>query len=132
MYLAVIVVPITRIINHIRAKLPHTLGAWNRITHKRRLQSRPSGCSDTAKEYINLSLQHYQDGEWEKCVEASIGALNINPSSALAYNNICAAYVQLKDFDRAILACNKALALRPDFPRARGNLNAAIKKKGSN
>ncbi len=80
-------------------------------------------------EYINLSLQHYQDGEWEKCVETSIGALNFNPSSAVAYNNICAAYVQLGDFDRAILACNKALALRPDFPLARGNLNAAIKQK---
>ena len=83
-------------------------------------------------EYVNLSLQHYQDGEWEKCIEASIGALNFNPSSAVAYNNICSAYVQLKDFDRAILACNKALALRPDFPRARGNLNAAIKQKESN
>ena len=86
----------------------------------------------SATEYINLSLQHYQDGEWEKCVEASIGALNVNPESAIAYNNICSAYIQLKDFDRAILACNKALALRPDFPRAKGNLNAAIKQKESN
>ncbi len=86
----------------------------------------------SATEYINLSLQHYQDGEWEKCIEASIGALNFNPSSAVAYNNICSAYVQLKDFDRAILACNKALALNPDFSRARGNLNAAIKQKESN
>ncbi len=86
----------------------------------------------SATEYINLSLQHYREGEWEKCIEASIGALNINPSSASAYNNICAAYVRLKDFDRAILACNKALALRPDFSRARGNLNAAIKQKESN
>ncbi len=94
---------------------------------------RPDGAiAKSATEYINLSLQHYQDGDWEKCVEASIGALNINPSSAVSYNNICAAYVLLKDFDRAILACNKALALRPDFPRAKGNLNAAIKQKESN
>jgi tetratricopeptide (TPR) repeat protein len=94
---------------------------------------RPDGSiAKSATEYINLSLQHYLDGEWEKCVEAGIGALNINPSSAPAYNNICAAYLQLKDFDRAILACNKALALKPDFPLARGNLNAAIKQKESN
>lgn len=86
----------------------------------------------SATEYINLSLQYYQDGEWEKCIEAGIGALNMNPSSAVAYNNICAAYVRLENFDRAILACNKALALKPDFSRARGNLNAAIRKKENN
>ncbi len=85
----------------------------------------------SATEYINLSLRHYKDGEWEKTIEAGIGALNFNPSSAVAYNIICAAYLQLEDFDRAILACNKALALRPDFPRATANLNAAIKKKES-
>ena len=98
-----------------------------------KLPKRPDGpIAKSATEYINLSVQYYKDGEWEKCIESSIGALNINPSSALAYNNICSAYIQLKDFDRAILACNKALALRPDFPRARGNLNAAIKQKESN
>ncbi len=88
--------------------------------------------ANSATGFINLSLRHYQDKEWEKCIEASIGALNFNPSSAVAYNNICSAYIQLKDFDRAILACNKALALNPDFPRAKGNLNAAIKQKESN
>jgi|GEM_PF-1242039 len=94
---------------------------------------RPDGSiAKSATEYINLSLQYYHDGEWEKSIEASIGALNISPGSALAYNNICAAYVQLEDFDGAILACNKALVLKPDFPLARGNLNAAIKQKGSN
>jgi tetratricopeptide (TPR) repeat protein len=86
----------------------------------------------SATEYNNLSNQYFRDGEWGKCIESSIGALNINPGSAVSYNNICAAYVQLKDFDRAILACNKALALKPDFSHARGNLNAAIKQKGSN
>lgn len=85
----------------------------------------------SATEYINLSVQYYNDGEWEKCVEAGIGALNFNPASAVAYNNICIAYVQLGDYDRAILACNKALSLQPDFPRARANLNAAIKQKES-
>ncbi len=86
----------------------------------------------TEAEFVNLSLQHYLDGEWEKCVDASVEALNINPSSALAYNNICSAYIQLKDFDRAILACHKALALKPDFPRAQANLNAAISLKEGN
>jgi tetratricopeptide (TPR) repeat protein len=101
--------------------------------HAGKPPKRPDGpIPKSAAAYINLSLRHYKNQEWGKCIEASIGALNINPSSAGAYNNICAAYIRLKDFDRAILACNKALALKPDFPRARGNLNAAIKQKGSN
>jgi Flp pilus assembly protein TadD len=86
----------------------------------------------SASEYINLSLQHYNDGEWQKSIEAGNRALSLNPNSPMAYNNICAAYVQLDNFDEAIIACNKALALRPDFPRARGNLNAAIRKKENN
>lgn len=94
--------------------------------------SRKNGPIPTsAAEYINLGLQHYKDGEWEKCIQASIGALIYNPSSAVAYNNICSAYIQLENFDSAILACNKALVLRPEFPRARNNLNAAIKKNES-
>jgi tetratricopeptide (TPR) repeat protein len=86
----------------------------------------------SAAEYINLSLQYYNEGEWEKCIEACIGALNFDPSSAVAYNNICSAYIQLRDFDRAILACNKALALQPDYQRARNNLNSAIEQGQSN
>jgi tetratricopeptide (TPR) repeat protein len=85
----------------------------------------------SAAGYINLSVQYYREGEWEKSIEAGIGALNLNPgpAAAAAYNNICAAYIRLEDFDRAILACNEALALESDFAMARNNLNAAIKKK---
>ena len=95
-------------------------------------RKRPDGpIAKSEAEYIKLSLQHHLDGDWEKCIEAAIGALSFNPSSAVAYNHICSAYNQLEDFDRAILACGKALALRPGFPLARGNLNAAIELKES-
>jgi len=94
---------------------------------------RPDGpIAKSATEYINLSLQHYKDREWQKSIEAGNRALSLNPNTLMAHNNICAAYVQLDNFDEAILACNKALALRPDFTRARGNLNAAIRKKEGN
>ena len=83
----------------------------------------------TARGYINLSLQHYNQGEWEECIEACIKALNLDPSSAIAYNNIGSAYLQLQDYDRAILACQKAVALDPDFQRAKNNLRAAQRKK---
>jgi len=80
----------------------------------------------SANGHIMLGLQHYENGEWLRSIESWIDALNYDPASATAYNNICSAYNQLEDYERAILACNKALALRPDFPRARANLNAAI------
>ena len=85
----------------------------------------------TAGEYIDLSLQHYNQGEWGKCIDACVKALNLDPSSAPAYNNICAAHLQLQDYDRAILACEKALALDPDHQLARNNLNAAKRGKAS-
>ena len=85
----------------------------------------------TAGEYIDLSLQHYNQGEWGKCIEACINALNLDPSSAIAYNNICAAHLQLQDYDKSISACEKALALDPDHQLARNNLNAAKRGKAS-
>jgi tetratricopeptide (TPR) repeat protein len=43
-----------------------------------------------------------------------------------AYNNICAAYNQLKEYDKAIEACNKAIELDSNHSLAKGNLNFAI------
>ena len=83
----------------------------------------------TASGYIALSLQYYGQGEWEESIVACINALNLNPSSSIAYNNICSSYIQLKDYDRAIAACEKAIRLDPDFQLAKNNLNAAVRDK---
>ena len=39
----------------------------------------------------------------------------MQPDSAVAYNNICSAYNQLQQWDKAIEACQQALAIDPDF-----------------
>jgi tetratricopeptide (TPR) repeat protein len=83
----------------------------------------------TAENYLDLSLTYYQQGLYEKCVDASNNALKLKPDYADAYSNIGASYNQLKQWDKAIEACNKALRIDPTHKLARGNLNWAKEEK---
>jgi tetratricopeptide (TPR) repeat protein len=79
----------------------------------------------TAVDYINQSLQFYNNKEFQKCIEACQKALKIDPNSADAYNNMGAAYNGLSEWQKAIDACSKSLELNPGFQLAKGNLNWA-------
>jgi tetratricopeptide (TPR) repeat protein len=81
----------------------------------------------TPDNYLNLSLQFYQQTQYQKCIEACYKALKLKPDYAEAYNNICSAYNALGKWQDAINACEKALKFKPDFPLAKGNLNYAKK-----
>jgi tetratricopeptide (TPR) repeat protein len=48
--------------------------------------------------------------------------LELNPKSAVAYNNICSSYNAMKNWQAAAAACKKALEINPKFERARNNL----------
>jgi len=48
-----------------------------------------------------------------------------------AYNNICAVYNGLHEWDNAIRACSKALELNPNFRLAKNNLSFAQKHKAA-
>ena len=82
----------------------------------------------SAEDYINLSLEYYNKAEYQKCIEAARKSNLIKPS-ANAYNNICSAYNQLKQFDKAIAACNEALKLDAGHKLANGNRAYAISQK---
>ena len=86
---------------------------------------------DLYRSLINSSLTHYQVGEYEQSIQVAQGALAIKPESAVAYNNICAAYNALQQRDQAIEACGKALAIDPNFERAKNNLAAAEESQQS-
>ncbi|MBL4658570.1 MAG: tetratricopeptide repeat protein, partial [Flavobacteriales bacterium] len=75
--------------------------------------------------YLNLSLAYYRSLEFEKCIEACVSALELDPQMAAAYNNICGAYNQLKQWELAAEACRKAIELQSDFALARNNLSWA-------
>jgi tetratricopeptide (TPR) repeat protein len=50
------------------------------------------------------------------------GASDEDPTSALAFNNICATRNLMGQFSEGVLACTKALELRPAYERASNNL----------
>lgn len=85
--------------------------------------------SPSPEKYLDLSLVYYQKGEFQKCIEACVEALKLNPSFAEAYNNMGSSYNMLKQYDKAIEACRKALELKPDFELAKNNLMEALKNR---
>ncbi len=80
----------------------------------------------TADNYINLSLAQYQAKDYKGCIASCRKALDINPRSAIAYNNICSANNAMQNWKEAAIACQKALEIDPNFERARNNLNWAL------
>ncbi|MBO9595845.1 MAG: tetratricopeptide repeat protein [Niabella sp.] len=79
--------------------------------------------------YINISLAQYNNGKYEDCINTCKQALALDPNNSDAYNNICAAYNMLKQWDKAREACQKALQLNPKHPNAPANLKWAIEQK---
>ena len=82
----------------------------------------------TAEGWLALSLTQYQAHRYEDCISSSEHALELRPTYAEAYNNICAALNALGKYASAADACEHALALKPDYPLARNNL--AVAKAG--
>ncbi|MFL9484902.1 tetratricopeptide repeat protein [Chitinophagaceae bacterium LWZ2-11] len=83
----------------------------------------------TPEAYITLSLEYYNKGMYVECIEACKKALQLKPDYALAYNNICASYNQLKQWDNAIAAGEKGIKLDPQNTLMKGNLAAAYAGK---
>ena len=81
------------------------------------------------RDYINDGLSLYNTGAYQKSIQAAQAALKLQPDSAIAYNNICTAYNQMKQWDQAIAACGRALAIQPDFELAKNNLRVAQERK---
>jgi protein O-mannosyl-transferase len=83
----------------------------------------------TPENYLNLSLQYYNAGEYQKCIDACHEALKLRPVFSEAYNNICTAYNAMKMWDKAIEACEKSLQCNPANEYAKNNLKWAQGEK---
>jgi len=83
----------------------------------------------TAENYLNLSLEYYNNRMFAECIDACQQSLKIKPDYAMAYNNICSAYNSLGEWDKAIEAGEKALAIDPNYTLAANNLALARKNK---
>ncbi|MGI4829074.1 MAG: tetratricopeptide repeat protein [Janthinobacterium lividum] len=85
----------------------------------------------SAADYINLSLLLNQQGRYDESLGAARKALEIDPTSAEAWNNIAANDEALHRWDDAIAAASKAVALRPDLQLAKNNLAWAQSQKAA-
>ena len=89
----------------------------------------PPASPTTAEDFLDVSLQLHQAGNFLGCIEAAQSALKLRPDYAEAYNNISAAYAAMKKWDAAIEAARQAIRLWPDFQLARNNLDWAESQK---
>lgn len=90
-------------------------------------QTAPATTSTAA--LLNRSLAQYQSGNYQASIDTARTALQLDPHSAEAWNNIAAGYASLRQWDKAIDAAHHAIALRPDFQLAKNNLAWATREK---
>jgi len=83
----------------------------------------------TYNNLIDLSVAYINNQMPEKSIECLDKALELNPNSAVAYNNKCVAYTLMKEYDKAIEAGKKAVELDPNFQLAKNNLKWALDEK---
>jgi protein O-mannosyl-transferase len=77
-------------------------------------------------EYINKSLNYYEQGHYLASIKACQKILEIDENHAIAYNNICAAYNALAQYEKALPYCRKAVALDPESEYAINNLGHTL------
>ena len=76
----------------------------------------------TPDDYLNLSLQYYNAGDYQGCIDAAKKSLELKPDYAAAYNTIGSAYNVMKKYKEAKEAMLKALAIDPNSQLYKNNL----------
>ena len=81
--------------------------------------------SKTTNEIIQLGLELANKGK----IRAALGVYEVSmdrgDESAIVYNNVCAAYLALREFKNAIGYCEEAIRIDQNFQLAKNNLNYA-------
>ena len=77
---------------------------------------------------IFLGNLYYKASRFEKAIASYQQALTFNNKNAVAYNNICSAYNELKLYQKAIENCEKALKVDTANAQTKNNLALAKQK----
>jgi len=85
----------------------------------------------TAADYVDLSLHYFNEQMFNECIKACNYALILKPGYDIAYNNICAAYNKLGQWDLAIAAAKKGLQLNPNNQVLKNNLAESLNGKNA-
>ena len=86
--------------------------------------------SNPATHFIYLAFQSYRQHRYAEAIAEAREAIAIDPSCAIAYNDIGVAEAQLSDWDGAIAADQKALSLDPTLAITKTNLQWALAHRG--
>ena len=76
----------------------------------------------TAEKMLELSRRFYHNQDYSKSLNAAIKATELNPRLSDGYNNICACYIELENYNLARVNCETALELNPDNVTSSNNL----------
>lgn len=83
----------------------------------------------TAENYVNLSLAFYNNKQFLESAIAAKEAARLKPEYGVAWNNVCAAYNKIGEFDSAMLAGSKAVMLQPNDELSKNNFIYAQQQK---
>ena len=78
---------------------------------------------------LNMSLQLYQVGNYNGCINLAKQALKIKSDCAEAFNTISCSYNQLGKYDSAIIYADKGLAINPTYELLNNNRAFSIRKE---
>ena len=81
--------------------------------------------------YIGLSWYYSFLQQHQNAVNAVTKAIQIDSTEAMAYTNRCRAYNDLKQYDKAVTDCKKALNLRPNHGETQYYLANSYRAKGN-
>ena len=81
----------------------------------------------SAEAYLEESHSLFSNKKYHESIQACMKSLQLKPNYPEAYNNICAANIDMGRKDDAISACNHAIELRSDYSLAINNLAWAMK-----
>jgi cytochrome c-type biogenesis protein CcmH/NrfG len=87
-----------------------------------------TAANPTVENYFRLGFVYFNTKRYQDCITVNRKALELNPNTADAYNNMCCAYNEMQKYDSAVMAGTMALQLKPDFALAKNNLEWAKSK----
>ena len=97
------------------------IGLWTDCAKKSPNKARP---------YTNLGLAYFNEGAYDKALEMSQKAIQIDPNSGDAYYSLSLTFRKLGDLDKAIEMAKKSLKIDPDLDMAYCSLGGIYFEKG--
>jgi len=98
-----------------------------RANYEAKLESarRMVDTDQSSQNFFNVGFYAIKAGNFKEAIEANKWVIRLDPNDAAAYNNLGTAYNNLQEWDKAIVALEKALELNPELELARNNLIVA-------